>query len=132
MATNCYPDEFPIVVCTDGPVNETTTALLTVQLSGSHDLASSTLIGMKAGWTGAAEVFTGWANASWSGCDVLSASVTVTLMGTNMVKVDVAVTVSNCPDNTSGDIYDTCGGPGPHTFTDSKVVPLTIGVPCPS
>ncbi len=132
MATNCYEQNFPIAVCVDGPVGNGATAELKVQTTAGSSLIpgySATVLGTVPGWNGAATVLTGWAVASWSTFTVTSASLTCTLVADNMVQVDVSISLAG--DGNGGDIYGDCGQ-GPHTFTDSKVVPLTIGGSCPA
>ena len=132
MATNCYSSDLDLDVCVDGAINASSTATLTVQTSSNNGLVSSGTIGMQAGWNGAATTFTNWhANANWGGCTINSTSLTVTLVSDDMVQVDVSISVT-CDASDSGDLYDDCGGPGTHTFTDTKTIPLTIGDPCPA
>lgn len=132
MATNCYEQNFPIAVCVDGPVGNGATATLSVQTTAGSALIpgfSATVLGTVPGWTGAAAVLTGWAVAEWDNFTVTSASLTCTLVADNMVQVDITINLAG--DGDSGNIYADCG-PGPHTFTDSEVVPLTIGGSCPA
>ena len=132
MATNCYSSELQLAVCVDGVINATTTANLSVEVPSGNDLVGNGNLGMQAGWNGSAVTFTNWHdNPNWGGCTVNSSSLTVTLVSDDTVQVDVSISVT-CDASDSGDLYDDCGGPGTHTFTDSKTIPLTIGDPCPT
>jgi len=139
MAENCYPFTLPINVCVDGPVGGGSTAALTVQFVTSNDQGSiddngiavggggiPKTIGTVPNWNGNLVTIVSWAPTNIGGCEVISHQVTVQLVNDNQVQVDLMMVVNNC----EGGIYEDCGGPGPHTFMDTQILPMT-STACP-
>lgn len=129
MAINCYEFDRPVEVCVDGAVGGGDTADMRVYATsgGGFDIASSP-IGVVSDWDGSPAVFNDIVDSSFSGCDVIESTLTVTLVGDNEVEVTMEIRVENCPNG--GGVYNECGGsPGEHTFTDSKILPMT-GASC--
>jgi hypothetical protein len=130
MAVNCYEYDIPIEVCVDGPVGGGDTAEMTVFLTsgGSTPVTFDSPAGTVSDWDGSPVVFTNFVNDNiGSTCDWGPGSLTVALVGDNEVEVTIELVASNC--GSTGSIYSSCGDDGPHTFTDTKIVPMS-GVPC--
>lgn len=136
MAINCYDFEAPVEVCVDGPVGAGDTATMRIFVAeptsvfGAFMSVSSSPVATVPGWDGSTVEFDGFTGATTGGgCDVVSSKLTVTLTGTDEVEVTIEIIVNNCSENPQS-IYNDCdGSPGPHTFTDTRIITMT-GASC--
>ena len=135
MANCDYERQIPIAVCVDGevgpqPNGTVASANLGVQINDSAIVNPSPKTLTQNNWNGSSTTFNGWVDMFFfENCNVDASSMTVTLgPGNNQVTIDISIDVSDCSGSTT---YSQCGGPGPHTFTDSKTYPLVVGNPCP-
>lgn len=129
MATNCYEYEIPVTVCVDGPVGGGDTATLSVYLPSAATVFFTSPAAIASNWDGSPVVFENFITFVDSSCDWDSSRLTVTLVGSDEVEVIIELRAFGC--HNTGGIYIACGDEGPHTFTDTKIVPMT-GTPCPS
>jgi len=128
MAINCYETSLPVEVCVDGPVGNGQTADMAVFITDWAGVADQGLAGSVSNWDGSTVVFSSWTYSSFGGCNEVSGTIAVTLIGANQVQVTVEIQVNDCP---SGNIYSACGDAGPHTFTDTRIITMT-GAACSS
>lgn len=128
MPSCVYGRTIPVEVCTDGPVGGGDSSDMSVKLTDGGLVSGGMKILTKTNWNGSSTSFNNWVDF-FPDCAVNGSSMTVTLgPGTDEVTISISVTVSSC--NTFGTTYSNCGGPGPHTLTDTKTVPLNVGGAC--
>ena len=135
---NCagYDYSVPIEVCVQGPVGGGATARVDVYVHGQSGNSTTQYlttapknIGHVSNWDGSAHTFSGWADSPVADCTVTSSQLTIQVVGTNQVRVTLSFTLDNC--GLYSYQYEFCGNsPGPFTFTDEFLVPLTLNGAC--